>query len=64
MRYWNSASVVAVVGLDVPFIEMDKFFELSWNIVAKPKIYLNEHSVYVFWFQSVEDMNLILGKGP
>lgn len=48
----------------MPFTMMEKFVEYKWNMVAKPKICLKEHSIFVFGFHSIEDMNLIFERGP
>lgn len=41
IQYWNIALVEAMVGLNVSFTVMENFVEFRWNMVDKPKVYLN-----------------------
>eukprot|EP00252_Welwitschia_mirabilis_P015940 TRINITY_DN35350_c0_g1_i1.p1 TRINITY_DN35350_c0_g1~~TRINITY_DN35350_c0_g1_i1.p1 ORF type:complete len:135 (-),score=11.02 TRINITY_DN35350_c0_g1_i1:364-720(-) len=43
---------------------MEKFIAAKWNMVTKPKVYLNDNRVYVFRFKTEEELREVLDVGP
>lgn len=38
---------------------MEKYVAAKWNMVAAPKIFMNEKGVFVFRFQSEDDVRTV-----
>ncbi|XP_020253587.1 uncharacterized protein LOC109830664 [Asparagus officinalis] len=62
--YWKYSLVGHVIGLNVKFKSMESYINKAWAKISIPKISLLKQGVFLFDFQSDQQMREVLESGP
>ncbi|XP_020261707.1 uncharacterized protein LOC109837769 [Asparagus officinalis] len=62
--YWKNALIGHVIGLNAKFKSMEAYINKAWGKISNPKITLIKSGVFLFDFQSEQQMRKILEAGP
>lgn len=61
---WNNAITFFVIGAKPNFSAVNRYFQLNWNSIAKPDVYLHDQGYYVIRFKNKEDFCEVAHSGP
>ncbi|XP_058775480.1 uncharacterized protein LOC131649739 [Vicia villosa] len=62
--YWENALIMYVLGGNLTMNGVKNFMMRVWNFAALPELYYNEEGFFIIRFQSKEDKESVLKRGP
>ncbi|XP_020271064.1 uncharacterized protein LOC109846252 [Asparagus officinalis] len=61
---WKLSLIGQVLGINAKFKDMENFIKKAWSPLANPEILLLKSGLFLFRFNSKEEMNDIMENGP
>lgn len=64
IEFWKSSLIMYVLGGDLSMTAVKQYMEKYWNFVRLPELYYNDEGYFILKFRTLDDMNLVMSKGP
>ncbi|CAK8530777.1 unnamed protein product [Lathyrus sativus] len=63
VKFWESALIMYVLGVDLSMNAVKQFMSKSWNFVKLLDMFYNKEGFFILRFHSFQDKDLVLMKG-
>lgn len=64
MKFWETTLIMYVLGGEVSMHMVKQFMMKTWHFVQLPNMYYHDDGYFLLKFQSNQDMELVLMRGP